>query len=77
MFQPTFENSFTNIVFNFVDYLPGSKERKALEAALKEVSSNTEDVPIIIGGQEFRTKDVRYQVMVCSLNLNLKHCLLS
>jgi len=44
-------------------YLPGSKERKELEKALKEVSSKTEDVPIIIGGQEYRTKDVRYQVM--------------
>jgi len=43
--------------------MPGSNERKELEKALKEVSSKTEDVPIIIGGQEYRTKDVRYQVM--------------
>lgn len=44
-------------------YLPGSRERKELESTLKEVSEKCEDVPIIIGGQEFRTKDVRYQVM--------------
>lgn len=46
-----------------LEYLPGSRERKELESTLKEVSEKCEDVPIIIGGQEFRTKDVRYQVM--------------
>lgn len=44
-------------------YLPGSRERKDLESTLKEVSEKCEDIPIIIGGQEYRTKDVRYQVM--------------
>lgn len=44
-------------------YLPGSKERSDLEAALKRHADNTEDVPIVIGGKEFRTDDVRYQVM--------------
>lgn len=46
-----------------LDYLPGSEERRALECALKETASKCEDIPIIIGGEEFRTKDVRYQVM--------------
>ncbi|XP_073993091.1 delta-1-Pyrroline-5-carboxylate dehydrogenase 1 [Rhodnius prolixus] len=45
------------------EYLPGSKERKELQEALKETASECEEVPIIIGGQEYRTKDVRYQVM--------------
>lgn len=48
----------------FPEYLPGSKERKELEAELKLLSNNVEDVPIIIGNEKFKTKDVRYQVMV-------------
>jgi len=44
--------------------LPGSKERKEIEAELKCLSNNVEDVPIIIGNEKFKTKDVRYQVMV-------------
>lgn len=44
-------------------YLPGSKERCELEQALKKISNNVEDVPIVIGNEEIRTKDVRYQVM--------------
>ncbi|NEU33047.1 hypothetical protein GN156_20340, partial [bacterium LRH843] len=44
-------------------YLPGSKERKELEAALEEMSSKVEDVPIIIGEKEYRTKEVKHQVM--------------
>lgn len=44
-------------------YLPGSKERKELEAALEDMSSKVEDVPIIIGEKEYRTKEVKYQVM--------------
>lgn len=45
-------------------YLPGSKERREIEDALKKTASNCEDVPIIIGGQEYRTSEVKYQVMV-------------
>ncbi|CAH1115280.1 unnamed protein product [Psylliodes chrysocephalus] len=45
------------------EYLKGSKERTELEKALKEAASTTEDVPIVIGDQEIKTKDVRYQVM--------------
>lgn len=44
--------------------MPGSKERKELEAELKQLSDNVEDVPIIIGNEKYKTKDVRYQVMV-------------
>ena len=44
-------------------YLPGSAERAALEASLQKYKDTTEDVPIIIGGKEYRTDDVRYQVM--------------
>ena len=44
-------------------YLPGSAERAALEASLEKYKDTTEDVPIIIGGKEYRTDDVRYQVM--------------
>jgi len=44
-------------------YLQGSPERAALEESLKKYRDHTEDVPIIIGGKEYRTDDVRYQVM--------------
>ena len=44
-------------------YLPGSSERAGLESALKKFGSQTEDCPIIIGGKEYRTDDVRYQAM--------------
>lgn len=44
-------------------YKKGSKERKELEAALKKTASTVEDVPIVIGGEEFRTNNVRHQVM--------------
>lgn len=59
--------SIRKVIFKLLfslDYLPGSKERKELEAELKRLSDNVEDVPIIIGNEKFKTKDVRYQVMV-------------
>ncbi|KAJ8917290.1 hypothetical protein NQ315_002308 [Exocentrus adspersus] len=46
-----------------LEYLKGSKEQKELYAALAETAAATEDVPIVIGDKEIRTKDVRYQVM--------------
>lgn len=46
-----------------LNYLKGSKERQALERALKKATDTCEDVPIVIGGEEIRTKDVHYQVM--------------
>lgn len=44
-------------------YLKGSSERQALEARLKHVSNNCEDIPIVIGDEEIRTNSVRCQVM--------------
>lgn len=43
-------------------YAPGSPERKALQAKLAEVKKTVVDLPMIIGGQEIRTgnlKDIR------------------
>ena len=61
-------NDFTVKNEPLYGYMPGSPERVELEAALVKYSDVTEDVPIVIGGQEYRTDDVRYQVMV---NFNL------
>lgn len=44
-------------------YLKGSKERAELEKALQATAAKQEDVPIVIGDEEIRTNDVRYQVM--------------
>lgn len=44
-------------------YLKGSKERTELEKQLQKFTNNCEDVPIVIGKEEIRTKDVRHQVM--------------
>ena len=45
-------------------YMPGSKERAELEAALKKHADKVEECPIIIGGKEYRTDNVQYQPMV-------------
>merc|ERR1719273_1891190 len=44
-------------------YLPGSQERAELEVALAKYADVTEDIPIVIGGKEYRTDNVQYQVM--------------
>lgn len=44
-------------------YLKDSQETKELKKRLKHVSENCEDVPIVIGDKEFRTKSLKYQVM--------------
>src|SRR6476646_3020254 len=36
-------------------YLPGSPERSALKTALKKMSSEQIDIPVIVGGTEIRT----------------------
>lgn len=41
------------------DYAPGSTERSSLEARLTSMAAETVDVPLIIGGEEVRTGDVR------------------
>jgi 1-pyrroline-5-carboxylate dehydrogenase len=38
-----------------LNYAPGSPERAALKAALARISGETIDIPVVIGGQEFRT----------------------
>ncbi len=38
--------------------------RETLNEALARVSSHVEDIPIMIGGKEFRTSEHRYQVSV-------------
>lgn len=44
-------------------YLKGSKERKEIEAAIKKTASQVEEVPIVIGDKDYKSDDVRYQVM--------------
>ncbi|KAF2880549.1 hypothetical protein ILUMI_25620 [Ignelater luminosus] len=46
-----------------LQYLKGSKERQELEQALKCTADCIEEVPIIIGDKEYKTKEVKYQVM--------------
>jgi len=46
-----------------LSYLPGSQERQDLEAALSALDGVTEDIPIVIGGKEYRTEHVQYQPM--------------
>ncbi len=46
-----------------LSYLPGSPERTALKSALKEMSSEQVDIPIIIGGREIRTGRIERTVM--------------
>ncbi|GAA4452194.1 L-glutamate gamma-semialdehyde dehydrogenase [Rurimicrobium arvi] len=38
-----------------LSYAPGSRERKALQEALKTLKSKTHDIPMYIGGQEVRS----------------------
>lgn len=38
-----------------LDYKPGSPERAALKAAIKELKSVEMDIPMFIGGKEIRT----------------------
>ncbi|KAK9874332.1 hypothetical protein WA026_002682 [Henosepilachna vigintioctopunctata] len=44
-------------------YLKNSSERKELEEAIKNISSHVEEVPLVIGDKEYKTDNVRYQVM--------------
>ncbi|KAL1473206.1 hypothetical protein MTO96_038848 [Rhipicephalus appendiculatus] len=43
-----------------LSYLPGSKERQALQDALNELKDTCTEVPIIVGGKEIRTSEARY-----------------
>lgn len=44
--------------------MKGSKERAALESALQHRQSVCEEIPVVIDGKEYWTKDVQYQTMV-------------
>jgi 1-pyrroline-5-carboxylate dehydrogenase len=44
-------------------YAPGSPERASLKARLKTMAAETVDMPLIIGGKEFRTGDTATSVM--------------
>ena len=46
------------------NYEDGSTEKKALEQALAKYSSQTVDIPIVIGDEKIKTKDVKFQVSV-------------
>ncbi|XP_055385521.1 delta-1-pyrroline-5-carboxylate dehydrogenase, mitochondrial [Condylostylus longicornis] len=46
-----------------LSYEKNSKERKELEDNLKKLSSKCEEVPIYIGDKEYKTNDIRHQVM--------------
>src|SRR6188474_2272918 len=46
-----------------LSYLPGSPERAALKTALKKMSSEPADIPLIIGGKEIRTGKTERAVM--------------
>jgi len=45
-----------------LSFAPGSSERAELRTALKKIEAETREIPIIIGGQEVRTENVRFQV---------------
>ncbi|CAG37220.1 L-glutamate gamma-semialdehyde dehydrogenase [Desulfotalea psychrophila] len=45
------------------DYAPGSPERRALKAALEEMSQLVLDIPLIINGEEIRTGNIGQVVM--------------
>ena len=44
-------------------YAPGSPERAALKARLKTMAGERADIPVIIGGEEYRSGDTAHAVM--------------
>jgi len=47
-----------------LSYKKGSPERAELEKVLDKMSSECEEVPLVIGNEEIKTDLCRYQVMV-------------
>ncbi|XP_067947704.1 delta-1-pyrroline-5-carboxylate dehydrogenase, mitochondrial-like [Watersipora subatra] len=45
------------------EYLPGSTDRERLEKRLAYYCNTCTEIPIVIGDEQFHTKDVHYQVM--------------
>uniref|UniRef100_A0A4D5R959 Multifunctional fusion protein n=1 Tax=Scolopendra viridis TaxID=118503 RepID=A0A4D5R959_SCOVI len=46
-----------------LQYLKNSKERSDLEAAISKYSNVCTEIPIVIGNEEMKSSDIRYQVM--------------
>lgn len=46
-----------------MEYAPGSAERASLQARIKEMSSTTLEIPLVIGGKEIRTGKLAKAVM--------------
>lgn len=61
--QPVNVKDFTVKNEPILSYLEGSSERNLLKQTLGQKSGTVEDIPIVIGDEEYRTSDVRYQVM--------------
>lgn len=59
--------AYTAVNEPVLSYEDGCEEKEALLKTLEKYSSSTEDVPIVIGDEEFRTKEIKYQVEVCNL----------
>lgn len=47
---------------NVQAFAPGSPERDSLRAELARVEATCKDIPIVIGGEEIRNDNVKYQV---------------
>ena len=47
-----------------LEYLKDSAERKRVQASLTRLQSQMTEIPIIVGDQEKRTRDFRFQVKV-------------
>ncbi|CAG2203750.1 delta-1-pyrroline-5-carboxylate dehydrogenase, mitochondrial-like [Mytilus galloprovincialis] len=54
--------AYTAVNEPVLSYEDGCEEKEALLKTLEKYSSSTEDVPIVIGDEEFRTKEIKYQV---------------
>ncbi|XP_073818489.1 delta-1-Pyrroline-5-carboxylate dehydrogenase 2 [Musca autumnalis] len=60
---PQFDNNFKMENEPILKYNPGSEELKKLEAALELYQSRIEEIPIVIGGRELKTKHERFQII--------------
>ena len=56
--------SFHAVNEPLLEYLKESDERKRVQGALKRLSSQIIDVPIVVGDKEIRTKEFQFQVQV-------------
>lgn len=51
--------------------------KNKLKEALDAVNAECKEIPIVIGGKEYRTDDAKYQVSVCNQNFNMCYVLFS